>query len=627
MSMEKDLDRKPINLSYTKMKGKKKYLREGRSTIWRVPALITICAFLLYGNTLYHGYVLDDDVVYLQNRYVQDGFSGVDDIITNGFLTGFNNSNDQSYRPVPLISFAIEHAIFGNNPFVGHFVNLILYAICGVIVWLVTRAFFRKYHPVIPIIMAIIFLFHPIHTEVVANIKGRDEILHFLFVISSLLFALRYSKTENRKDLIWSILLYLLALLSKEMAVTFIAIFPLTWWFYSNWNWKRRSYNSLWYVGAVSIYILMRSFILDDIAFSENLSILNNGLAAATNEAERLSTSLIILVIYIRLLFFPHPLSWDYSFNQIPISGPFDLLSIVSFLILIMLFGYAVRGVVKKDPIAWTILFFFIVISVVSNIFIMIGTTLGERFLFTPSLAFSILLVILLAKISRTNLSSKSSILNKKFITPLTIILLLFGLKTVDRNTVWESNETLFLSGIQNAPNSSRTWAALGSLKRLKGEEASQMPIRIQLYREALEYYQKSVAILDDNFDSWYNIGVTYKQLGEGGKSLEAFRKTVEVNPQYQDAWNNIGAYFININQLDSAKLNFERVLTLNPEHVEALTNVGVVFHNQGQTHMAIEWYLKAISLDPNNDHATKVLAIAYRQIGKTDEAMRYEKK
>src|ERR1035437_4957418 len=103
-------------------------------------------AFLLYANTLNHGYVLDDDVVFLKNRNVQAGISGIKDILTHSFTYGFTGINDkyQSYRPVVLIVYAIEKDFFGNKPHTGHFINVLLFALSCVLLFRLMKNIFPE---------------------------------------------------------------------------------------------------------------------------------------------------------------------------------------------------------------------------------------------------------------------------------------------------------------------------------------------------------------------------------------------------------------------------------------------------------------------------------------------------
>src|SRR3954463_7198591 len=91
--------------------------------------IVFVFAFLLYANTLNNGYVLDDDVVFVKNKDVQQGFGGIKSILHHSFIFGFTGHNDQSYRPVVSIIFAIEKEFFGNNPHTGHFINVLLFGL------------------------------------------------------------------------------------------------------------------------------------------------------------------------------------------------------------------------------------------------------------------------------------------------------------------------------------------------------------------------------------------------------------------------------------------------------------------------------------------------------------------
>ncbi|GAB5525355.1 MAG: hypothetical protein Roseis2KO_32270 [Roseivirga sp.] len=592
---------------------------------WKTLLLFVAVAFVLYGNTLGHDYALDDDVVFLQNQFVQQGFAGFADILTNGFITGFNGTTDQSYRPLVLMAFATEHALFGNTPAIGHLINLLLYAWCGFLVWQLMKQFFPKANPWVPISIALIYMAHPVHTEAVANIKGRDDILHFLFIIGSLLYLMRFVNTQDKKQLIWSGLCYFAALLCKEMAVTLVAVVPLTLWCFSDWKWKNILIKTGLYAGIFGAYMLIRLSVLDGLTFDEDMRVINNGLIAANTETDRLATSLMIMGMYVKLLFLPHPLSWDYSFNQIPIVSFTSWQALLSLALFLGLGIVAIRKFISRDPLAWTILFFLITMSVVSNIFIMLGATMAERFLFTPSLGFAIVVVLLLVRSNKTELSSLVLMKKKLIAVPIALILLLFSIKTIQRNSVWQDNQSLYESGVISAPNSTRTWSALGTSYRIQAEKSQFPSERQSLFNEALACYQKSVSILEDNFESWYNMGVVYDQLGASDYALQAFRKTVNISPAYVNAWNNIGVHYFNKNQYDSAQVNFQRAFEINPNDGNTVANLGLIYHNRGDLVSAINWYLRGLQLDPNNRNTAKNLAIAYRQNGEPAKAVPYE--
>ena len=158
--------------------------------------IILAASFVVYGNTISHDFVLDDDVVFRYNRYVQSGLKGVPDILSHGFLHGFNARNDQSYRPVVLVVFAVEHALFGNNPNALHFLNIMYYGLLCCLLYYLLNLLMPQKNEWLLLFIVLLYLTHPIHTEVVANIKGRDEILHAIFLVLSLIYSLNYINSK-----------------------------------------------------------------------------------------------------------------------------------------------------------------------------------------------------------------------------------------------------------------------------------------------------------------------------------------------------------------------------------------------------------------------------------------------
>lgn len=598
-----------------------------RVSPWAMLLLFGIGAILLYGRTYNYGYVLDDDVVYVQNTYVQEGLAGIDDIVSHGFIHGFNRTNDQSYRPIVLIVFALEKELLGNEPGVQHFINALLYGLCAFLLWLIMRRLFRQRHPAVPILIALVFLAHPVHTEVVANIKGHDDLLHFLFAMGALLFSLRFVDREEILDLVLAGVLFFLALLSKEVAITFLAIIPLTAYFFTDAKSKTIAINGGVLLVVLTAYMGIRAMVLDEVTFDEDMKVINNALAAADgNPMLKYSTVLTIIAMYVKLSFLPHPLSWEYGYNQIPIVGPGDWQTILSILLLVGLGVYAVIGLKKRDPIAWGILFFFITLSIVSNLFIEIGATFAERFLFTPSVGFSVALVLLLARITRVDLSDRKLMSRYVFTVPLAVILLLFSVKTVNRSADWEDSDTLFLSALDATPNSSRVWSAVGSVYRVRAEQSPNPQVKNTNYTKAITHYQRSLEILDSNFDSWYNMGVCYHYSNRPEQAMEAYQRVVEIEPNFVNAWNNIGSIQFNSgNNYEAAKESFNKVIAIDSTHSDALTNLGACYHNEGDMNAAVGYYEKALKYNPRNQNALNNIITAYNRLGNAERVQYYQ--
>jgi len=213
---------------------------QSKSNVW----LALLCALVgvgLYLNTLHHDFVLDDVGTVTGHPYVMQGWRGIPKIFQVG-LWQFDNVNLGYYRPLSLVTFAIENQFFPKNAYVGHLDNVLLYGLTGFCLYLLLTRIFRGMYPLFSLSVTLLFLAPPIHAEVVANIKSRDEILAFLSLILSLLFFLRHHALQSRDrrstwrrwhGLLISGTFFHLALLSKETAMTGVILMPLTLYFVS----------------------------------------------------------------------------------------------------------------------------------------------------------------------------------------------------------------------------------------------------------------------------------------------------------------------------------------------------------------------------------------------------------
>ena len=143
-------------------------------------------AFLLYCNTLGHGFILDDVMVLKDNVLVKQGIKAIPELLSTPHMRGYLIIPNDLYRPLSLVMFAIEYQFFGLNPTVGHFFNILTFMGYVVMLFLFMNKFFDGKKTAIAFIAALIFAVHPIHTEVVANIKSRDELLCYFFAFWAL---------------------------------------------------------------------------------------------------------------------------------------------------------------------------------------------------------------------------------------------------------------------------------------------------------------------------------------------------------------------------------------------------------------------------------------------------------
>src|SRR5579871_6117340 len=176
--------------------------------------ILGLVSFVIYFNTLWNGYVLDDVMVLKENTMVMQGTKAIGELLTTPHMRGYLVIPNDMWRPLSLVMFAIEYQFFGPNPMVGHFFNIVTFAGCVIMFFLFLDKFFDRKKTVIAFIIALVFAVHPIHTEVVANIKSRDELLCFFFAFLSLNIFMNYMKSGKMMQLLIGVGVFFLSLMS-----------------------------------------------------------------------------------------------------------------------------------------------------------------------------------------------------------------------------------------------------------------------------------------------------------------------------------------------------------------------------------------------------------------------------
>ncbi|MCC6571872.1 MAG: glycosyltransferase family 39 protein, partial [Chitinophagales bacterium] len=223
------------------------------------PFIIALFGLLLYANTLTHDYVLDDETVMAKNKIVTKGVSAIPEIMLTAYRAGSQDRQESLYRPLSVVMFAIEWQLSPNKPFLGHLINMLLYALTGFLLYKLLRKWFPDKHSFVLFAISFLFMAHPLHTEVVANIKSRDEILGLLFAILSFNAFYEYAAKNNIKQVLLGTVYFFLAMLSKESTVTLAAAIPLSLFFFTKMeDNKKYMYSIAALIVGVVLYFILR---------------------------------------------------------------------------------------------------------------------------------------------------------------------------------------------------------------------------------------------------------------------------------------------------------------------------------------------------------------------------------
>lgn len=578
--------------------------------------IISLMAALLYSNTLFNGYALDDGMVILENKFVMKGVSSIPDILAHdsfyGSIGDSKNLNGGRYRPLSLIAFATEISLFGNDAFTHHLFNIFFYVLTAVILLLFLRKFIFQQHPAAAFIAALLFTIHPVHTEAVANIKSRDEIFSLLFLLLTLYFLLEYiTVSKKQTHILLSVSFYALALLSKENGIIFIAIIPATIYFFSEKSTAGIVKQSIPYWVLAVFYLLLRFAVLPGNQ-KEITEVMDNPYVLAT-VAEKYATIFYVLLRYVQLLFWPDPLTYDYSYSQIAYLNFSSASVLLSLLLHFMLLALMITGLKKKDLISWCLLFYLSGIFIVSNLLINIGAPMAERFLFQATVPFSILIAESGRRIWLWGKTTESIRLSVVLVLLLPVIVL-SSYTVIGRNTVWKSNETLFLHDVKTSSNSARanTYAGVSMIK-LCDEAKSDTTKRIYA-QQAIDYFKVAESIKKNYITTLLNMGVAYSRLDSVDAAEEAWSRARIVDPHNSnfiaydkylgEIYYQQGMQAAGKKELANCIMYLEKAVKYAPGNAGAWYNLGGAYFTTGQLAKAKSCWQQTLKLDPKQQDA-----------------------
>jgi tetratricopeptide (TPR) repeat protein len=484
--------------------------------------------------------------------------------------------------------------------------------------------------------VALIFAVHPIHTEVVCSVKSRDELLAALFgLLAWVSFIPKSNSTSSdEKSIIYGTIFLLLALLSKESAITFIAIIPLSLIMLRDIDFKSAVKKSIPLFAASAAFLLIRYLVVGSEKANTGIPMMENVLNGAQSFNQVTATKMEILFYYIKLLFIPWPLNWDYSFNQIPLVEWNSVLPIISILIYGGLAIFALINFKKKPILSFAILFFFITSSPTNNLFFNNGATIGERFLFVPSLGFALALSMIIASIFKFDTIGNSNNNKNLFLGSITAISLIFGGLSIARSSDWKDNITLFTRGVEVSPNSCRTHYSLASESLTLAQQQTDPQQRITYLNTAVEHFKTSLAIFPDNFQALYNSGICYSIIGDTTSAINYYKQSINLNKTYLTAMNNLGVLYQARQEYDSAFVYYNMAFKIEPNAEVAKPNLanlffssGLVKSREGRVDEALEDYKQSLIYDGSNVMSLNNIASIYSNRQSYDSALVYLKR
>lgn len=552
--------------------------------------IIFVTCLVIFANSINNHFVFDDSEVIVTNNAITS-LANIPIIL--GLTTG-----KPYYRPLRTASYTLDYFFSGLDPTAYHIFNITYHAIASVLVYLIVLFLLGSHRAAL--IAGLIFAVHPVQTDSVTYLSGRRDVLCGLFYFLGFYYFLKFRENSKGKYLVIVFLSYVLAMASKEMAVTLVGIF-FVYDFLTNIEQgpffsrifrglkdtlvkHRYFYPPLFLLGSAFVVYKVVVKSPSHAAGYYGGSILNN-----------VATVARVVVHYVKLLLFPLTLNADYSYNAFPASRSIlEPAVLFSLAILFLLGGLIVYCMTeKKKWFAFSGLWFFVTLLPVMQIFPH-HELLAEHYLYIPIFGFALLLALLFEK-TFTLFTSRTSVV---YIV-LVMLLFLLSVRTIIRNRDWKDDLTLWTKTVQTSPDCVRARNNLGRALNNEGD-----------FSAAIDQFRHAVQVKPDYAEAYCNMGVAYSVLGLAEQARSSFRKAIELNPEFDEAYYNVGLLDAQNGNLTEAIESFKKAIEFNSKLVSAYFNLGLAYLKTADRANAFIQFKRVLELSPDSPVAEKTKSI-----------------
>lgn len=479
---------------------------------------VALLALVLYFPTLHFDFAFDDVLQITHNPQITVTEARAEDL----FFTPSPPGN--LYRPLTLLTYKLQFNQFGLNPEPFHAFNILLFVAVAILVYAITLCWLKKQS--IALLATTFYIAHPIHSETVANIIGRAEILAAIFGLSCCLFLRSAYLSGGRRSIISisaATVALFLASLSKESALTYAALAPLFVWATCNQpNLKRLVGISIPFLLAILANLGLRYNALKGQLFiaGDSIEWIENPLLGLPF-SERLLPAIKVIGDYLVLTIAPVHQSADYSQTREQLfsavyspSGAFSLAIVIIFILL------ALR--LRKHSYSLGALWFFVAFALTANVIAPIGTIMGERLIFTPLIGASIFFVGALTHILPSRVAFTQILLS--------FMVALFAFKTSERIHIWTNNSRLFSQLYIDRPQSAKVYylAAVESYIEYANSEGAEKNLRraLEIFPDYLLAQRLMADIMLERKDY--------------GRAVYWYKRILTSYPEQEDVRNNL---------------------------------------------------------------------------------------
>jgi tetratricopeptide (TPR) repeat protein len=510
-------------------------------------------------------------------------------------------------RPLLNFSYAVNYALSGSGVWSYHALNLLIHVLSGLTLFGIARHTVRRMGgaerraTTLGFLIALLWTVHPLQTEAVTYISERAESMLGLFYLLTLYGFIRFAGRPSDRGVGWgwfSVICCLFGMATKEVMVTApVVVFLYDRTFVSGAfqeAWRRRW---KYYVCLAGPWILL-GYLLKDVherGVGLNMGALWWQYALAESR---------VLVRYLGLTFWPHPLILDYGQWLGPPTwavAPY----VAAILLLLAATAWALRGDARQGrtvPLlgfagAW----FFLILAPTSSVVALAGQPMAEHRMYLP-----------LASIAAAVVMGLHGWIGRKSLPVLLALAGILGCLTWQRNNTYRSEEGVWSETVANCPGSDRAQDNLGSILNAKGQT-----------QEAIQHLEEALRLNPDFADAHNNLAVAlYRIPGRSNQAFTHYQEALRLDPDFVEAHNNLGIYLNDNGRTREAVVQFQEALRLKPDFADAHSNLGLALNSEGRTQEAIAQMEEALRLKPDFADAHNNLGLALNSEDKTQEAV-----
>ncbi|MBI3447961.1 MAG: tetratricopeptide repeat protein [Acidobacteria bacterium] len=561
---------------------------------WGLAAAAALVGALLYANTIPNEFVFDDIAVVRDNPFARDP-SAVRDIFLSSYWAGAHGPADL-YRPITILSLALNRAVTGEGAAGYHVVNALLHGLVSGAVVLLAMALGLPGGA--GLAAGLLFAAHPVHVEAVAPVVGRSELLAALSVLAAWLVHLRARRGAGAFAA--TIALFGVGLLSKENAIVFPALAALAAVAPPHEDRAGRPSRSR-RLELAGLALLAGGYVAARAALVPAASMIDprSNVYASAGGATRLLTSVGVLGRYLGLLVFPRTLSADYSYRQIEaIGSPLDPLFLASAAAHVALLAAGLLLLRRGRLSGLGILIYLVAILPASNLLVPTGTQMAERLLYLPSVG---LCLAVAALFGEPPLSSRPA-LRRAGVGALALAIALFAARTVERNRDWSDQLTLFSRTAATSPRSAKVHFNYGHALGERGD-----------HEAAIVEYRRALEIQGDLAEARHNLGRELLDRGDVRGAIDEIGAAARLDAALPDVRSDLGLALARAGRLAEAESAYRQQLALHPEEYAANMNLGILLLDRGDAAAAIPHLDLAVKAKPADADARgrQILALA----------------